>query len=144
MPSVKSATPPTPVPTPYDEMYAPTYTPEAYSLELLQYQAYFGLAVKRNSDSGSQLDTAMGDEQKTRSDRSSGRGQDDKSDTVATTSEVNDYLSRFKQEEAKEVVEKKAREEKYPVNYRDPRVVEAFWTPVRQYLFITDEELYDP
>ncbi|CAK7565977.1 MAG: hypothetical protein SEPTF4163_003908 [Sporothrix epigloea] len=28
--------------------------------------------------------------------------------------------------------------------YRDPRTVEFFWSPVRQYLFITDEELYDP
>lgn len=90
-------------------------TPEDYSLTLLRYKAYFERPLARCLDEeGGQA--AEGDAHK-------GDRTDDRAGVHAT------------------VVDKQKSYDSTP--RRQKKDVDAFWAPVRQYLLITDEELYE-
>ncbi|KIH88097.1 hypothetical protein SPBR_07512 [Sporothrix brasiliensis 5110] len=116
------AMPPTPTtpttPTPATPMRAPaeySETPEDYSLTLLRYKAYFERPLARSLAGEDEVDDKC----------NSGGGCTKKKGGVPTEATVADGQAC------------------HCIPRRQSGDVEAFWVPVRQYLLITDEELYE-
>ncbi|ERT01813.1 hypothetical protein HMPREF1624_00107 [Sporothrix schenckii ATCC 58251] len=117
------AMPPTPTTprtaTPATPMRAPaeySETPEDYSLTLLRYKAYFERPLARSLAGEDEVDDKC----------NSDGGCTKKKGDVPTEATVVDE-----------------QEACHCITRRQSGDVEAFWVPVRQYLLITDEELYE-
>ena len=152
--------PATPTQTPYTPnhapSYAPIYTPEDYSLEVQQYPVDAGppvLGAPPSADSSSlAAKLALGGDRQTHSAREGqtefgqegGGSNEEKKMTDTIVMHLKRQASQKGQrKEAADTDNSATSSELACPVFRDPRVAEAFWTPVRQYLFVTDEELYD-